>query len=334
MARKESLSGKVVSEYLEKYPKLQKLTLAKKIYKEHPALFTSVHNVRNMINFRTGSCGEFNRKSKLDKSQFRPLRNDTDPFKFLPVSHADPFEPFEIKQGRVLIISDLHFPYQHNKAIESALKYGLKKKANCILINGDLIDFAGISRHEKDFRHRSVNEEFEAVRAFLKGLRELFPKARIIFKYGNHDERWEKWLFLKAPEIFDCSDFQLDVLLRLGELKIEVVKDKRPIKIGKLTVLHGHELAGGSGGVNPARGAFLKTFDSVLIGHFHKTSSNTEATINGDIISTQSTGCLCGMNPMYMPINRWNLGFAYVRHFLKSGNYNLRNLRIIKGKVY
>ena len=45
----------------------------------------------------------------------------------------------------------------------------------------------------------------------------------------------QKFLFLKAPEIFDCTDFQLEVLLKLGELKIEVVKEKRPIRIGKLT---------------------------------------------------------------------------------------------------
>lgn len=334
MASRQTLRGQVVTDYVKRFPTTEKLTLAKKIYKENQSLFSSVHNVRNMINYRKGSMGADNRKKIADKSMFKPLTNNTNPFAFLPVSHADPFEPFEIKQGRVLIISDLHFPYQHNKAIESALKYGLKKKANCILINGDLIDFAGISRHEKDFRSRSINEEFESVRAFLKGLRGLFPKARIIFKYGNHDERWEKWLFLKAPEIFDCTDFQLEVLLKLGELKVEVVKDKRPIKIGKLTVLHGHELAGGSGGVNPARGAFLKTLDSVLIGHFHKKSQHSETTMSGNVISVDSVGCLCGMNPIYMPINKWGHGFAYVRHFLKSGNYHLRNLQIIKGKVY
>ena len=74
----------------------------------------------------------------------------------LPESYADDFEPYRINQARVLIISDLHFPYQDNEAITIALNYGIEKKVDCILINGDLIDFATISRHEKDFRIRYV----------------------------------------------------------------------------------------------------------------------------------------------------------------------------------
>jgi len=54
----------------------------------------------------------------------------------------------------------------------------------------------------------------------------------------------------------------------------------------------------------------------------------------GEVITTRSMGCLCGMNPMYMPINKWNHGFAYVELDLKSGEYHLHNLRIIKGKIY
>lgn len=330
---KQSITGKIVCKYLAKFPNTPSHSLAKKIYKENKESFTNTEHVRSVVRMYRGKSGGRNRKNITLKDHFKKEDGAVNPFD-LPESYADPFTSFILNQSKTLIISDLHFPYQHNEAITKALQYGLKKKINCILINGDLIDFATISRHEKDFRNRSVAVEFESVRVFLKSLRDAFPNARIIYKYGNHDERWEKWLYVKAPEIFDCSDFQLEVILRLGELKIEVVKNKLPIRIGKLTVLHGHELAGGSGGVNPARGAFLKTLESVVIGHFHKTSSNTESTMYGDVISVHSTGCLCGMNPSYMPINKWNLGFSYVECNVKTGQYHLENLKIIKGKVY
>lgn len=326
---KQSVTGEVVVDYIKRFPNSPNLTLAKKIYAENKTLFKSVEHARSTLrNYREGRPDMNIKKYGLEPKSF-----DRNPFK-LPESYADPFEPYIISQSKTLIISDLHFPYQDNEAITLALNYGLEKKVDCILINGDLLDFATISRHEKDFRHRSVAEEFEAVRTFLFALRENFPKAKIVFKLGNHDERWEKWLYVKAPELFDCNDFQLEVLLKLGELRIDIVKDKRPIKIGKLTVLHGHELAGGSGGVNPARSTFLKTLENVLVGHYHKTSENTEATMYGDVITTRSMGCLCGMNPMYMPINKWNHGFAYVELDMKSGEYHLHNLRIIKGKIY
>lgn len=321
------MTGEIVKEYLKRFPSLPSLTLAKKIYKENSKHFPTIESVRSSIRSYRGKQGVKN--GKKYPTEFYDQKTVFE----LPESHAETFEPLVISQSRTLIISDLHFPYQHNEAIRAALKYGVEKKVNCVLINGDLIDFAGISRHEKDWRQRKVSEEFDAVRMFLTTLRKAFPKARIIFKQGNHCERWEKWLFLKAPEIFDCNDFQLEILLRLGELKIEMLKDKRPVKIGKLTVLHGHELPG-MGGVNPARATFTKTLANVLVGHYHRTSEHTEPTMNGDIINVHSMGCLCGMNPLFMPINKWNLGFADVKLDVKTGEYDLVNLKVINGKVY
>ena len=326
---KNAFVSNLIKSYLTKFPKVPSLTLAKKIYAENNKQFTSVDAVRSCLRYYRGQKGE-KTKSQLATREFLDQNIE---FK-MPESYAETFEPYEISQSRTLIISDLHIPYQDNDSIQKAINYGKEKKVNCILINGDLLDMCSISRFGRDWRQRQIHEEFEATRVFLNSLREHFPKAKIVYKYGNHDERYEKFLFLKAPEIFDCTDFQLEVLLKLGELKIEVVKEKRPIRIGKLTVLHGHELFGGSGGVNPARGTFLKTLENVVVGHYHKTSSNTEASMYGDVFSVHSVGCLCGKTPYYMPINKWNTGFAYCELDIKTGNYTFYNLKIINGKIY
>lgn len=329
MAKKAKTTGNIILEYLRKFPTLPKLTLARKIFKENKLDFTDVEHVRQRIRYYTGNAGKHHRSKISDKTHF----NRKTEFN-LPESYANDYTPIKISQSRVLIISDLHFPYQDNEAIRLAINYGKEKKVNCILINGDLMDFAGISRHEKDWRMRSVSQEFEAVRVFLNSLRKHFPKTKIVYKLGNHCERWEKYLFLKAPEIFDDPEFKLETRLQLGALRIEIVKDKLPIKIGKLTVLHGHEITGSSGGVNPARSTFLKTLDSVLVSHYHKTSQHTEASMYQDIFSVNSIGCLCDLTPHWMPINKHNLGFGYVEHDIKTGDYALYNLKIIKGKIY
>ena len=325
---KNAFVSNLIKSYLTKFPKLPSLTLAKKIYKENNKQFTNMEAVRSCLRYYRGKKGE-KTKSQLASREFLDQAIEF----VMPESYAETFEPYEISQSRTLIISDMHIPYQDNDSIQKAINYGKEKKVNCILINGDLLDMCSISRFGRDWRQRQIHEEFEATRVFLNSLREHFPKAKIVFKYGNHDERYEKFLFLKAPEIFDCTDFQLEVLLKLGELKIEVVKEKRPIRIGKLTVLHGHELFGGSGGVNPARGTFLKTLENVVVGHYHKTSSNTEASMYGDVFSVHSVGCLCGKTPYYMPINKWNTGFAYCELEIKTGNYTFYNLKIINGKI-
>jgi predicted phosphodiesterase len=323
-----------------KFPNAPDMQLARMLYKSFDKQLKDVETARAYIRTIRGHIGNNNRKNTKDKSLFKPILRDTNSNKIppsrieLPESFANDYSPFVIKQSRILVISDLHIPYHDNDAIRLALQYGIEKNVTCILINGDLMDMPAFSRFEKDWRMRTAGEEFEATRQFLRELRRLFPKAKIVFKEGNHDDRWERWLYNKAPEIFGDTEFRLDIRLKFGELGIDHVKDKKIIKLGKLSVLHGHEMAGGAGGVNPSRSTFLKTTSNVLVGHFHKTSNHTETTMDGNIISVNSTGCLCGLNPLYMPINRHNLGFAYVECDIESGEYQIDNLKIIKGKIY
>jgi len=327
MPAKPTIKNTIIREYLKKFPDAPYSSLSRKILKENIKSFKDVENIRGMIRSITGSNGNSVVKDKSQNQCHRKSSYD------LPQSYENDFTPYEIKQSRTLILSDLHFPYQDNKAITAALDYGKLKKVDCILINGDLIDFANISRHEKDWRHRNITHEFEAVKSFLKSLRLHFPKTKIVYKLGNHDERWEKFLYSKAPEIFDMPEFQLEIILKLGELKIDIVKDKRPILLGKLTVLHGHELMG-MGGVNPARATFTKTMEDTLVGHYHRTSSHSEPTMNNRLINVHSQGCLCELHPMFMPINKWNLGFSYVELNIKTGEYYLDSKKVVNNKVY
>ena len=114
-----------------------------------------------------------------------------------------------------------------------------------LLINGDLLDFHTLSRFVKDPAARKFPEERAIAKQFLARLRELFPKARIVFKEGNHDERLQHFVMERAPELYDETIFGLDSLLGLEALGIEHVKEKREILLGKLYVLHGHELPRG-----------------------------------------------------------------------------------------
>jgi len=324
-------SGKIILSYLERFGddiysgKLSKKKLAEKIYTENNLQFRDIEAARGMLRRYMGEAGEKDRK--YFKNKYNRMQFD------LPVSHAEKFEPYQINQTRTIILSDIHIPYQDNEAINCALNFAKEHKVTCILINGDLLDLPQISRHEPDWRSRRLEEEFDAVRDFLTMLRKEFPKAKIVFKEGNHDERWEKWLFVNAEKVFKMPEFKLETILRLGELKIDIVKDKTPIKIGKLNVLHGHELQG-SGGVNPARATFLKTIDNVLIGHVHRSSQHTEPTMSGDVIVTTSQGCLCGLWPQFARVNKWNHGFSYVDLDVNTGEYHLQNMKIIKGKIF
>ena len=323
--------GEIIKKYLAKYPKTPIQTLAKKIYSEHKAEFKDVENVRGAIRYHTGKKGLANLKKLTDKSFVKTEQAPKNPWVNFPESYAETREPYILAPGRWLILSDIHLPYHDEKALKTALNYGIDNGFNNLLINGDLIDFYQLSRFEKDPRKRSLKQELDATRQLIEIFVSLFDT--VVYKLGNHDERYEKWMFVKAPELLDCDEFQLEVLLRLGEQGVTMVKDKRIIVAGKLNILHGHEFPGGSGGVNPARSIFLKASDSVLVGHYHKTSSHTETTLNGDLITTHSSGHLAESSPLYLPYNKWNHGFCTL-DLHTDGTYHLQNLRISKGKVY
>jgi predicted phosphodiesterase len=233
-----------------------------------------------------------------------------------------------------LVLSDLHYPYHDPIAIECALSFGETYKPDAILVNGDLIDFERISRFDYDSHGPSTDTSIAMVRTFWHHVRARFPRAKRYWKFGNHDERMETYLMREAPEATNETRIKWRDEAGVTEHGVTVITEKRPVMLGKLRVLHGHEKGKGVfNPVNQARGAFLRLVSSVLEGHGHRTSEHTERTADGDIISCRSTGCLCGLWPDYAKINKWDQSFATV-DVAKDGNYTCRVHRIIDGKIY
>jgi hypothetical protein len=138
-----------------------------------------------------------------------------------------------------------------------------------------------------------------------------------------------------APELANLAK-NLPTITSLMHLKRRgwsYVTDRRVIELGKLQILHGHEYPTPIiGPVNPARGAFLRAMECVMVGHHHQTSEHTAPTLSQKMITTWSTGCLCDLHPAYARLNKWNQGFAAVEVDSK-GRFNVDNLRVLNGRV-
>jgi hypothetical protein len=254
----------------------------------------------------------------------------------LPNSLETHYEAYKLPKecNDILFINDIHLPYHSLTALNIALKYGFDKKVNTIFINGDLIDFYAISRFQKDPRKRDLGTEIKTTRDFLAVLRKIFPLAKIFYKLGNHDVRWEHYLIEKAPDLLGLSEFNLESILKLADHDITMIPDKQIVHIGKLTALHGHELGTSiMSPVNIARGLYLKAKDNAICGHHHQSSEHTEPNINGKVVTCWSVACLSELHPDYAPINKYTHGFAHVRVVDEEGNFEVTNLRIINGKI-
>ena len=329
----------VAREYRAEYGlEMPTLKLARIMRKKEPLLFNDVEHARQVLRDIEGKKGPKARKESLAVAPEYVLDKDRprNPYN-LPESHQEVRKAFKLPTAcdNILLISDLHIPYHDIEAVTIALEYGKKNKVNTIFINGDLIDNAQVSRFERDMRKRSVKEEFEATKQFLVSLRKLFPAAEIYWLKGNHCIRWEKFLEQKVSEIWDDPYFHLEQRLRLNEERIKLLDDKVLVKAGKLSITHGHHIFKGIFvPVSPARGAFLRAKQSIVVGHLHRASHHPEVNLDGKTISCWSTGCLCELRPNYSPlVSNSQHGFAHIM-IEKNGNYHVRNYQIIDGKIY
>lgn len=250
----------------------------------------------------------------------------------IPESFEEIYEHYHVSRQfkNWLILNDLHFPYHNIGAITESLNYGIAKNIDAILLNGDLMDCHLLSKFNPDPRKRSLPDEIEAVGQFLDTLNTIAP---VFFKLGNHEERLERYLITNAPVLLGIAEFELDNLLHCNARNVTVIKDQRIVYIGRLPVLHGHEVRLSNVSVNPARSLFLKTKKTAICGHLHRTSQHNETALDGKLISTWSIGHLGEEHPKYARINNWNHGCARVE-VDGDGNFEVINLRIQANKLF
>ena len=327
MSREELLN-----DYLTRFPDTPTMTLAKMAVKEHPKMWTSLECCRSALRYRRGNNGSANLASLIEKKHTR--KNGKAGFKFeLPTSIADPMDDYQINANKTFFMNDAHVPYHDDIALNAALSYADDYEPDCIYMNGDMADFFGVSRWEKNPEERNLSRELQLWRQFLAHLRERFQKARIIMKIGNHEERWEKYLWNKCPELCGCEFISFESVLDLRKWGVEMVRGKQKARFGDhLYAIHGHELWGVANPVSPARGFQTKMGVCTIGGHHHRDSRHTVKSADGTMITCWSVGCLCDMSPEYATINQWSHGFATIE-VDASGGFSVDNKRILNGKV-
>jgi predicted phosphodiesterase len=322
----------LVVQIVRKHHNAPARTLARRVVAETNGALT-LEQARTRVRRLLGQSGGDQARQMADKSLVRPARKPGQKVEF-PKTQAEDWVPYTFNVvGRIGVISDVHVPYHSDIAFHAAVEHLKKQKIAGLLINGDFADFYSISHWEKRPKYRDFPGELRTVRESLAWLRKQFPGIPITYKLGNHEERYQKWLYQHAAEISDEPEMGIDVWLRLHNHDITLVQDQRIVMLGELPVLHGHELPRGiSSPVNPARGAFMRTKHTVLIGHQHQTSGHCEPDMFQAETFCWSAGCLCHLTPEFSRINRWNWGFAIVE-VEKDGQFDVRNLRITSDGV-
>jgi predicted phosphodiesterase len=328
-----ALKSEVAREYRTKHPDMPTLKLARIMRNENKKLFKDVEDARNRLRYIEGKTGAALKKDVKDKAFIKDQPRPYNPYK-LPDSDEKDIKPFILKgYKRALIISDIHLPYHSQSAITTCFNYAKKERPDVVVINGDLLDFYQLSFWDKDPRKRHFAYELGQFKEFFHVVQRTF-KCKVVFKFGNHEFRYERYLLQKAKELVGVDEFELHNIIKARAEGIDIVAQNQLINANELTVLHGHELGRGFfQAVNAARGLQLRAMITALQGDVHKTSEHTETDLKGIIKTTWSTGCLCGLSPEFLPYNKWNHGFGIVDLDSNGRDFQVFNKRIYKGKV-
>jgi len=231
---------------------------------------------------------------------------------------------------KLLVIGDLHIPFHDVTSIKAALKYGEEKGVEGILLNGDIADVFAFSRFIKRPDLRRPKEELEIVKTFLIKLRERYPSYKLFYKFGNHEDRFDRYVMERAAELWKLKGMNLRDVLELDQLRIEYIDERTVMEFGKLSIIHGHEIWGG--GINVARNFRIKSRVSILFNHFHRHQTDIVPTLDNKHQGAWSIGCLCGLRPDYMPVNDWLHGCAIIERD-KEGIFTVKNKQIMNGRI-
>ena len=162
------------------------------------------------------------------------------------------------------------------------------------------------------------------------------PRSKIVYKVGNHEERYEKYLQEHAPALFGLDEITLqNPLIGATEDWIDYVDNKRVITAKKLNIIHGHEYVFAiSNPCQPCTWACTRgrRKNAMCFPLSTRPPSTPRLQSMATLATCWSVGCLCDLHPpQYMPLNKWNHGFADV--FEDGDGFLVHNYRILNGRV-
>lgn len=192
---------------------------------------------------------------------------------------------------KTILIGDLHLPYEDKESVELVLSVAESIDVDRIIINGDLADFYNVNLHGP--KHPDIAEtledELNYIRDWLEELRKRFPRQHIVYLFGNHSNRLERFI-LKNAKVF-WNIVTPEKYFRLEELDIEYYPYNSKYQIENCNLYVQHSPS--SYAINAAMTNLNKKLDTNMIyGCTHRAQVAHLTSGNGQIYSCWMNGWL------------------------------------------
>jgi len=172
-----------------------------------------------------------------------------------------------ISDGVVLVGSDAHYwPQIVTVAHQAFCRLAKDLKPAAVVLNGDILDGARVSRHPRQLweKQPTLREEIHATQDRCAEIERAAGSAQLIRTQGNHDSRLENYLSANAPEMEEMDGTTL--IDYLPRWRAGWALHVNPQTDG-WTVLRHRPV---SGGVHAAYNSTLRAGTHYVHGHLHK----------------------------------------------------------------
>lgn len=222
------------------------------------------------------------------------------------------------KDRSIIVGSDAHFwPGIVTLAWKSFCKLAKSLEPEYVVLNGDTLDGATISRHDPiAWESRpSLKEELEAVADRLEEIRKASPNSKKLKTAGNHDTRFDRRLAMRAPEFRDVEGFSLQEHFPGWKMSWSIMVNEQT---SPLMIKHAFR-----GGIHAIYNNTLHAGISICTGHLHAQLVRPFTDYRGTRYGIDSGTLADVSGPQFEyaldnPLN-WRSGFA-VLTFDKKGN--------------
>jgi predicted phosphodiesterase len=210
---------------------------------------------------------------------------------------------------KIVVIPDAHTPYHDKDAFDLGIRAIKAIKPDEVIVIGDFADCYSVSSHKKNpSRLSKLKQEIDESKYQLSRLKGLCGRKR--FTEGNHEDRIERYLCERAPELYGLVTAK--ELLGCDDGEWEWYPYRSVCKIGKVSFTHevGHF---GKYAANASLAAFG---GNIVFGHSHRGAIVYGGNLRGERHFALNVGWLGDIKAIdYMHISQtrdWQLGLGYL----------------------
>lgn len=184
---------------------------------------------------------------------------------------------------RIMVLGDIHAPYEDKAALRLAHKCVDAWKPQIIISIGDLIDCYSISDYPKTPRRfANLKSEVTSAAAVVRSFQQKCDEFHLT--EGNHEWRLQKYLATRAPELFGLVDMRE----LLGLQKRYYHPYRTELKLGKCYFTHEVGFCGAG-----AAARSLAAFGGNLVfGHSHRAEVTYDRNLRGESHFCMNVGWL------------------------------------------